>query len=33
MNEILRLDRLPDDIITDRGRLFTSDLWKETTRN
>jgi len=31
MREIVRLHRLPHDIITDRGTLFTSDLWKETT--
>jgi len=31
MKEIVRLHRLPHDIITDRGTLFTSDLWKETT--
>jgi len=31
LKEIVRLHRLPHDIITDRGTLFTSDLWKETT--
>jgi len=31
MKEIVRLHRLPHDIITDRGTLFTSDTWKETT--
>jgi len=31
MKDIVRLHRLPHDIITDRGTLFTSDLWKETT--
>jgi len=31
MKEIIRLDGQPHDIITDRGTLFTSDLWKETT--
>jgi len=31
MKEIVRLHGLPQDIITDRGTLFTSDLWKETT--
>jgi len=31
LKEIVRLDRLPHDIITKRGTLFTSDLWKETT--
>jgi len=31
MKEIVRLHRLPHDIITDRGTIFTSDLWKETT--
>jgi len=32
MKAIVRLHGLPDNIITDRGTLFTSDLWKETTR-
>jgi len=31
VKEIVRLHGLPHDIITDRGTLFTSDLWKETT--
>jgi len=31
MKEIVRLHGLPHDIITDRGTLFTSDLWKEIT--
>jgi len=31
MKEIVRLHGLPHDIITDRGTLFTSELWKETT--
>jgi len=31
MKEIVRLHRLPHEIITDRGTLFTSDLWNETT--
>jgi len=31
MKEIVRLHRLPQDIITDRGTLFTSDLWRKTT--
>jgi len=31
MKEIVRLRGLPHDIITARGTLFTSDLWKETT--
>jgi len=31
MKEIVRLYGLPHDIITDRGTLFSSDLWKETT--
>jgi len=31
MKEIVRLHGIPHDIITDRGTLFTSDLWKETT--
>jgi len=30
MKEIVRLHGLPHDIISDRGTLFTSDLWKET---
>ena len=33
MKEIVRLHGLPHDIITDRGTLFTSDLWKETRGN
>jgi len=32
IKEIFRLHRLPKDIITDRGTIFTSDLWKETTK-
>jgi len=32
MREIFRLQGLPKDIITDRGSIFTSDLWKETTK-
>jgi transposase InsO family protein len=32
MKEVVRLHGLPQDIITDRGTLFTSDLWKEVTR-
>jgi len=31
MKEIVWLHGLPHDIITDRGTLFTSDLWKENT--
>jgi len=31
VREIFRLHGLLSDIITDRGSLFTSDLWKETT--
>jgi len=31
IREIVRLHGLPHDIITDRGTLLTSDLWKETT--
>jgi len=32
IKEIFRLYGLPRDIITDRGSIFTSDLWKETTK-
>jgi len=32
MREIFRLPGLPKDIITDRGSIFTSALWKETTK-
>jgi len=32
MREIFRLLVLPKDIITERGSIFTSDLWKETTK-
>ena len=32
MTEIVMLHGLPHDIIRDRGTLFTSDVWKETTR-
>ena len=31
LKEIIRLHGIPRDIITDRGSLFTSDLWKEIT--
>ena len=31
MKEIVRLNGLPHDIITDRGTLFTSELWNEST--
>jgi len=31
IKEIVRLHGLPHDIITDRGTLFTSDRWKEST--
>jgi len=31
MKEIVRLHAPPHDIITDRGILFTSELWKKTT--
>jgi len=30
--EIASLHGLPQDIITDKGTVFTSDLWKETTK-
>ena len=33
MQHIVRLHGIPRDIITDRGSLFTSELWKETTKN
>jgi len=32
MKEIVRLHGLPHNIITDRGTLFSSDLWKEAKR-
>ena len=32
LKEIFRLHGLPRDIITDRGSIFTSDLWKDTTK-
>jgi len=32
LREIFRLHGQPRDIITDRGSIFTSDLWKETTK-
>jgi len=32
IREIFRLHGLPKDIITDRGSIFTSDPWKETTK-
>jgi len=31
MKEVVMLYGLPHDIITNRGTLFTTDLWKETT--
>jgi len=30
IKEIVRLHGLPHDIITNKGTLFTTDLWKET---
>ena len=33
MQHIVRLHSIPRDIITDRGSLFTSELWKKTTKN
>ena len=32
LREIFRLHGLPRDIITHRGLIFTSDVWKETTK-
>ena len=32
IKDIFRLHGLPKDIIMDRGTIFTSDLWKETTK-
>jgi len=32
MREIIQLHGLPKDIITDRGSIFASDLWKDTTK-
>jgi len=32
LREIFGLHGLPRDIITDRGSIFTWDLWKETTK-
>jgi len=32
MRQIFRLHRIPKDIITDRGSIFTSALWKGTTK-
>jgi len=32
MREIFRLHGLPKDIITDRGSIFTSDIWNEKTK-
>ena len=31
LKEIIPLDSIPRDIITDRGSLVTSELWKHTT--
>ena len=31
LKEIFRLHGLPQDIITDQGSIFTSDMWKEIT--
>ena len=31
LKEIIQLHAIPRDVITDRGSLFTSDLWKKTT--
>ena len=32
VREIFRLHGLPRDIITDRGSIFTLDIWKNTTK-
>jgi len=32
MKEIVRQHRLPQDIITDEGTLFTTDQWKESNK-
>ena len=31
MHNILRLYAIPQDIMTNRGHLFTSELWKQIT--
>jgi len=28
LQQVIRLHRLPSDIVSDRGSLFTSDFWK-----
>ena len=33
MKHIVQLHGIPRDIITDSGSLFTTELWKETTKN
>src|SRR5437588_7989111 len=33
MDNVIKLHRLPKDIVSDRGSIFTSDLWKETTQH
>ena len=33
MQHVIHLHGISRDIITDRGSLFTSELWKETTKN
>jgi len=33
LNNIVKLGGLPKDIITDRGTIFTSYLWKVTTKD
>ena len=33
LKNIVRLHTLPKDIITDKGMIFISDLWKATTEN
>ena len=32
MKNVFKLHGIPKDIVTDRGSIFTSDLWKEMTK-